>query len=37
MLDTLACDVRGHLMLAASVLADLRPRSRSAEQSAPTT
>ena len=29
MLDTLAGDVRGHLMLAASVLADLRPRSRS--------
>jgi len=29
MLDTLAGDVRGHLMLAASVLADLRPRGRS--------
>ena len=29
MLDTLAGDVRGHLMLAASVLSDLRPRSRS--------
>ena len=29
MLDTLAGDVRGHLTLAASVLADLRPRSRS--------
>ena len=28
MLDTLAGDVRGHLTLAASVLADLRPRSR---------
>jgi hypothetical protein len=28
--DTLAGDVRGHLVLAASVLADLRPRSRSA-------
>ena len=33
MLDTLAGDVRGHLMLASSVLADLRPRSRSAEPS----
>jgi hypothetical protein len=29
MLDTLAGDVRGHLRLAASVLADLQPRSRS--------
>lgn len=29
MLDTLAGDVHGHLTLAASVLADLRPRSRS--------
>ena len=29
MLDTLAGDVRGHLTLAAGVLADLRPRSRS--------
>jgi hypothetical protein len=29
MLDSLAGDVRGHLTLAASVLADLRPRSRS--------
>ena len=29
MLDTLAGDVHGHLALAASVLADLRPRSRS--------
>jgi predicted HicB family RNase H-like nuclease len=34
MLDTLAGDVRGHLMLAAGVLADLRPRSRSANASA---
>jgi hypothetical protein len=34
MLDTLAGDVRGHLMLAASVLADLRPRTRSAGSSA---
>ena len=33
MLDTLAGDVRGHLTLAASVLADLRPRSRSAKRS----
>ena len=33
MLDTLAGDVRGHLMLAASVLSDLRPRSRSAQPS----
>ena len=33
MLDTLAGDVRGHLMLAASGLADLRPRSRSANAS----
>jgi hypothetical protein len=33
MLDTLACDVRGHLTLAASVLADLRPRCRSAKRS----
>ena len=33
MLDTLAGDVRGHLTLAAGVLADLRPRSRSAEPS----
>ena len=30
MLDTLAGDVRGHLALASSVLADLRPRHRSA-------
>ncbi len=29
MLDTLASDVHGHLKLAASVLSDLRPRSRS--------
>ena len=33
MLDTLVGDVRGHLTLAAGVLADLRPRSRSAEPS----
>ena len=33
MLDTLAGDVRGHLMLAASVLADLRPRNRSGASS----
>ena len=33
MLDSLAGDVRGHLTLAASVLADLRPRSRSGAQS----
>ena len=33
MLDTLAGDVRRHLMLAASVLADLRPRSRGADAS----
>jgi hypothetical protein len=33
MLDTLAGDVRGHLMLAACVLAGLRPRRRSAEPS----
>jgi hypothetical protein len=33
MLDTLAGDVRGHLMLASSVLAELRPRSRSADAS----
>ena len=33
MLDTLAGDVRRHLMLAASVLADLRPRSRSSDAS----
>jgi hypothetical protein len=33
MLDTLAGDVRGHLTLASSVLADLRPRSRSADAS----
>jgi len=33
MLDTLAGDVRRHLTLAASVLADLRPRSRSADAS----
>lgn len=33
MLDTLAGDVRGHLTLASSVLADLRPRSRSADPS----
>ena len=33
MLDTLAGDVHGHLTLAASVLADLRPRSRSANPS----
>jgi len=32
MLDTLAGDVRRHLMLASSVLADLRPRRRSADQ-----
>ena len=31
MLDTLADDVRGHLMLAAGVLADLRPRSYRAD------
>ena len=38
MLDTLAGDVRRHLTLAASVLADLRPRSRSADASThPTT
>jgi hypothetical protein len=38
MLDTLAGDVRRHLMLAASVLADLRPRSRSSDESThPTT
>jgi hypothetical protein len=35
MLDTLAGDVRGHLMLAAGVLADLQPRRRSAEPSKP--
>ena len=28
MLDTLAGDVRGHLTLAARLLADLRPRNR---------
>jgi hypothetical protein len=33
MLDTLAGDVRGHLTLASSVLADLRPRSRSTDAS----
>jgi hypothetical protein len=33
MLDTLADDVHGHLALAASVLADLRPRSRKADAS----
>jgi hypothetical protein len=33
MLDTLAGDVRRHLTLAASVLADLRPRSRSSDAS----
>jgi hypothetical protein len=33
MLDTLAGDVRGHLKLAASVLADLRPRGRTADPS----
>jgi hypothetical protein len=33
MLDTLAGDVRRHLMLAASALADLRPPSRSADAS----
>jgi hypothetical protein len=33
MLDTLAGDVRGHLMLASGVLARLRPRSRSADPS----
>jgi hypothetical protein len=33
MLDTLAGDVRRHLTLAASVLADLQPRSRSADAS----
>jgi hypothetical protein len=32
MLDTLAGDVRGHLKLASSVLADLRPRGSSAER-----
>ena len=38
MLDTLAGDVRRHLTLAASVLADLRPRGRSADASThPTT
>jgi hypothetical protein len=38
MLDTLAGEVRRHLMLAASVLADLRPRSRSSDASThPTT
>lgn len=31
MLDTLAGDVRGHLMLAGRVLADLRPRNRRAD------
>jgi hypothetical protein len=35
MLDTLAGDVRGHLMLAAGVLADLQPRRRGAEPSKP--
>jgi hypothetical protein len=33
MLDTLAGDVRGHLKLASSVLADLRPRRRGSEPS----
>jgi hypothetical protein len=33
MLDTLASDVRGHLKLASSVLADLRPRRGSADAS----
>ena len=33
MLDTLAGDVRGHLVLAARVLSDLRPRTRSADAS----
>lgn len=33
MLDKLGADVRGHLMLAAGVLADVRPRSRSAHAS----
>ena len=33
MLDTLGVDVRDHLMLAAGVLADLRPRIRSADTS----
>jgi len=33
MLDTLAGDVRGHLALASSVLADLRPRGRGADAS----
>lgn len=38
MLDTLAGDVRGHLMLAAGILAQLQPRSRSVHTSAhPTT
>ena len=38
MLDTLAGDVRRHLTLAATVLADLRPRSRSSDASTdPTT
>ena len=31
LLDTLAGDVRGHLVLAARVLSDLRPRARSAD------
>jgi hypothetical protein len=35
MLDTLAGEVRGHLTLAAGVLADLQPRRRSAEPSKP--
>lgn len=38
MLDTLAGDVHGHLMVAARVLSDLRPRSRSVDASThPTT
>ena len=38
MLDTLAGDVRGHLVLAARVLSDLRPRTRSTDPSThPTT
>jgi hypothetical protein len=37
MLDTLAGDVRGHLLLAAGALADLQPRRRHAEASQPLT
>jgi hypothetical protein len=36
MLDTLADDVRGHLRLASSLLADLQPRRRRADPSKPT-